>query len=314
MGLHVVVGKGPVGAAVGAELVRAGHRVRVLSRSGGTSTAEVEHRAVDATDTGALAAAAAGADALYNAVNPEYHRWATDWPPMAAAMLGAAERTGAVLVAMGNLYVHGRPTGPMTADTPLAATDTKGRVRAEVWTDMLAAHQAGRVRVTEARASDFVGPTVPAAHSHLVRQLAGLRDGKRAWVVGDPDVLHSWAYVPDVAATLAVLGTDERAWGRPWIVPSTPPRSQRQALTDLAAAMGARPARVAGMPWPVLSALGLVVPQMREIAAIRHQWDADFVVDGGETTAVLGIEPTRWDDVCRATVDGLGLAAVPATR
>ncbi len=130
MGLHVVVGKGPVGTATAQELVRAGHRVRVLSRSGGTSTADVEHRAVDAADAGALAAAAEGADALVNAVNPAYPRWATDWPPMAAAMLDAATRTGAVLVAMGNLYVHGRPTGPMTATTPLAATDTKGRVRA----------------------------------------------------------------------------------------------------------------------------------------------------------------------------------------
>jgi len=203
---------------------------------------------------------------------------------------------------MGNLYVHGRPTGPMTAHSPLAATDVKGRVRTRVWTDMAAAHEAGRVRVTEARASDFVGPTVPPAHSHLVRQLAGLRAGRRAWVVGDPDVLHSWAYLPDVGASMAVLGTDERAWGRPWIVPSTPARSQRRALTDLAAAMGARPARVSGIPWPVLTAMGLVVPQMREITAIRHQWDADFTVDGAETATVLGIEPTPWDEVCRVTV------------
>lgn len=301
MGLHVVVGKGEVGTAVAAQLVAAGHRVRVLSRSGGTSTADVEHRAVDAGDAGALTAAAAGADVVYNAVNPEYHRWATDWPPMAAALLTAAERTGAGLVAMGNLYVHGRPTGPMTATSPLAATDTKGRVRARVWADMLAAHEAGRVRVTEARASDFIGPTVPTTHSHVTRQLATLRRGRRAWVIGDPDAVHSWAYVPDVARVLAALGTGDRAWGRPWVVPSAAARSQRQVLTDLAAAMGARPARVSGLPWPVVSALGVVSPQMREIVAIRHQWDAAFVVDAAETTEVLGIAPTPWDDVCRAT-------------
>jgi nucleoside-diphosphate-sugar epimerase len=311
MALHVVVGKGPVGSATAEALVAAGHRVRVLSRSGGTSTDAVEHRAVDASDAAALATAAAGADALYNAVNPPYHRWATDWPPVAAALLGAAERSGAVLMAMGNLYGYGRPTGPMTAGTPLAATDTKGRVRARMWTDMLAAHEADRVRVAEARASDFVGPTVPPAQSHLVRQLEPLRAGRRAWVVGDPDVLHSWAYLPDVAATLVALATDERAWGRPWMVPSTPPRSQRQALTDLAAAMGARPARVSGLPWPLLRAAGLAVPQVREIVAIRHQWDADFVVDGSRTTEVLGIVPTPWDEVCRRTV---GESAAPALR
>ncbi|SSC22936.1 NAD(P)-binding domain-containing protein, partial [Klenkia terrae] len=305
VGLHVVVGKGPVGSAVAEELVRTGHRVRVLSRSGGTSSADVEHRAVDAADPQALAAASAGADALYNAVNPPYHRWATDWPPIATALLTAAERSGAVLVAMGNLYGYGRPTGPMTADSPLAATDVKGRVRAAMWAQMLAAHEAGRVRVAEARASDFVGPDIPAGQSYLVRNLPGVRAGKRVWVIGDPDVQHSWAYLPDVGATLAALGTDERAWGKAWVVPSTPSRSQRQALGDFAAAFGAPAPKVSQTPWPLLTALGAVVPFLREVVAIRHQWDADFVVDGTATTAVLGTGPTPWADVVARTAGAL---------
>jgi nucleoside-diphosphate-sugar epimerase len=269
MALHVVVGKGPVGTTTAEALVARGHEVRVLSRSGGRSTGALEHRQVDATDAEALTAATRGAAALYNAVNPAYHRWPTDWPPVAAALLAAAERTSAVLVTMGNLYVYGRPTGPMTPDSPLAATDTKGRVRLAMWEQARDAHRAGRIRMTEARAADFVGPQVPAGHSHLVRQLSALRKGRRAWVVGDPDAPRSWAYMDDVAETLATLGTDERAWGRAWHVPSTPARSQRQALVDLAAAMHAPEPRVSGIPWPVLSAVGLAVPMMREVVAIR---------------------------------------------
>src|SRR4051812_11232283 len=201
MALHVLVGKGPVGSTTAAELVARGHEVRILSRSGGVSTSDVEHRQVDATDADALTAATHGAAALYNAVNPAYHRWATDWPPVAAALLTAAERTGAVLVTMGNLYGYGRPSAPMTPGSPLAATDVKGRVRNRMWADALAAHEADRVRITEARAADFVGPQVPAGQSHLTRQLPALRAGRRAWVVGDPDAARSWAYLPDVAAT-----------------------------------------------------------------------------------------------------------------
>lgn len=307
MGLHVIVGKGPVGSTTAEELVGRGHRVRVLSRSGGVTSDAVEHRQVDAADADALARAADGADALYNAVNPAYHRWATDWPPVAAALLDAAERTGAVLVTMGNLYGYGRPTGPMTTDSPPAATDVKGRVRNRMWADALAAHEAGRVRVTEARAADFVGPQVPAAQSHLVRQLPALRAWRRAWVVGDPDVRRSWAYLPDVAAVLATLGTDERAWGRAWHVPTTEPRSQRQALTDLAAALPAPAPRVSGIPWTAVRAAGLAVPMMREVVAIRHQWDQDYVSDATATTAAFGLTATPWDEVVRATV-----AAVPA--
>jgi nucleoside-diphosphate-sugar epimerase len=313
MALHVIVGKGPVGTTTADLLAGRGHRVRVLSRSGGSSTETVEHRRVDATDADALAAAAHGAAALYNAVNPAYHRWVTDWPPVATALLTAAERTGAVLVTMSNLYVYGAPTGPMAPGSPLAATDRKGRVRIAMWREALAAHEAGRVRMTEARAADFVGPQVPAEHSHLVRQLPALRRGRRAWVVGDPDVLRSWAYLPDVAATLATLGTDERALGRAWHVPSAPPRSQRQALADLAAALSspahpARPVRVSRIPWSVLRGIGLVSPMMREIVDVRHQFDREYVIDASATTATFGLAPTPWDEVVAATA-----AAVPAT-
>jgi nucleoside-diphosphate-sugar epimerase len=307
MALHVVVGKGPVGSTTAEALVARGHQVRVLSRSGGRSTDTVEHRQVDAADVEGLSAATRGAAALYNAVNPAYHRWPTDWPPVADALLGAAERTGAVLVTMSNLYVYGRPDGPMTPHSPLAATDTKGRVRLRMWEQALAAHEADRVRMTEARAADFVGPQVPGDHSHLVRQLPALRKGRRAWVVGDPDAPRSWAYLPDVAGTLATLGTDERAWGRAWHVPSTEPRSQRQALSDLAAAMTAPAPKANGIPWSVLSAIGVGVPMMREVVDVRHQFDQPFVIDAAETTATFGLAATPWDEVVRATVAGAAL-------
>ena len=301
MALHVIVGKGPVGTTTAQLLAAQGHRVRVLSRSGGVSTDAVEHRRVDAADAAALTAAAGGAVALYNAVNPAYHRWSTDWPPVAAALLATAEHTGAVLVTMANLYVYGRPTGPMTPESPLAATDTKGRVRVAMWRDALAAHEAGRIRMTEARAGDFVGPQVPAAQSHLGRQLPALRRGRRAWVVGDPDAPRSWTYLPDVAATLAVLGTDERALGRAWHVPSNPPRSQRQALTELAAAMGRPPVPVSGIPWPVLTAVGVFSPMMREVVDVRHQFDQDYVLDATATTERFGLTATPWEQVLAAT-------------
>ena len=302
MARHVIVGKGAVGSALARTLVGRGEQVLVLSRSGGGSSAGVEHGRVDAADPGALAAAAAGAQALYNCVNPAYPRWPQDWPPMAQALLTAAERSGAVLVTMGNLYGYGPVDAPMTEQTPLAATGTKGRVRNAMWEQALAAHEAGRVRVTEARASDFVGPGV-VDQGHLgARVVRPVLRGKGVQCLGDPDVPHSWTSVPDVARTLAVLGADERAWGRAWHVPTAPAVTFREAVHGLCAAAGVPPVNVTRIPHLALRAAGLLSPLVRELEETRHQLVRPFVLDSTAAETTFGISPTPLEQTYADTV------------
>ena len=157
--MHVIFGAGPVGSGTARRLAAAGRQVRVVTRSG-SGPEGVERVAADAADPDAVAKVTAGADVVYNCVNPpSYDTWVKDWPPVAANLLAAAEDTGAVLVTMSNLYGYGPVDHPMREDDPLASTETKGRIRATMWADALAAHRAGRVRATEVRASDFFGPT-----------------------------------------------------------------------------------------------------------------------------------------------------------
>ena len=126
MAQHVILGKGPVGTTTARLLAGRGEDVRVISRSGGSSSAGVEHVALDGADATALTTASGGAGVIYNCANPAYSRWSTDWPPVAAALLQAAEASGAVLVTMGNLYGYGPVDAPMTEDTSLAAHGTRG--------------------------------------------------------------------------------------------------------------------------------------------------------------------------------------------
>jgi hypothetical protein len=94
---------------------------------------------------------------LINTAMPPNDRWPQEVPPLAAALLTASERTGAGYVTMGNTYGYGRVDGRFTEDLPMAPVSVKGTVRAERWLDALASHQAGRARVTEVRASTFLG-------------------------------------------------------------------------------------------------------------------------------------------------------------
>lgn len=313
MSLHVILGKGPVGSTLAQRLVDLGHDVRVLSRSGRASTDRVEHVALDAGDAAALSAAASGAVALYNCANPAYHRWVQDWPPVAAALLTAAERSGAVLVVMGNLYGYGPVDGPMTEDLPLAAPSTKGRVRAAMWEQALERHRAGALRVTEARASDFVGPQITDNGYLGARVVPAVLRGKGVQSIGSPDAPHSWTSVDDVADALVVLGQDERTWGRPWHVPTAPPVTFREAVHGLCAAAGVAPVGVTQVPHLVLRGLGLVNPRMRELEETRYQHVRPYVLDSGSFTRTFDLQPTPLAQTWAATVAGWrARAAAPA--
>lgn len=145
--------------------------------------------------------------ALYNCANPPYDRWLTDWPPLASSLLATAERTGAVLVSMATLYGYGPVTGPMTESTPLVgpAAHPKLRLRADMWRDVLAAHDAGRIRATEVRSSDFLQGTGIFSQALAKPLLAG----KRAIAPMPLDQPHTVTSVNDVAATLVTLAADE---------------------------------------------------------------------------------------------------------
>ncbi|MEV0002426.1 NAD-dependent epimerase/dehydratase family protein [Micromonospora sp. NPDC050980] len=303
MALHVIVGAGPVGTATARLLAERGERVRVVTRRGtGPEHPAVERIAADAGDVHRLAALTEGAVALHNCANPAYHRWATDWPPLAAALLTAAERSGAVLATVGNLYGYGPVDAPMTEATPLAATGTKGRVRNRMWSDALAAHHAGRARITEVRGSDYIGVGgTSLAMMVLPRVLAG----KPVFLPVDWDAPHTWTYVPDVARTLVAAATDPRAWGRAWHVPSPPAISMGELAARTAARGGAPAPRLTRMPYPLLWAAGAVNPFARELRETAHQFARPFVLDSSAATATLGVEPTPLDRIVDEIVTGL---------
>ncbi|QJW35876.1 NAD-dependent epimerase/dehydratase family protein [Cellulosimicrobium protaetiae] len=302
---HVVVGAGPVGRHVAAELATRGSHVTVVTRSGrDTGVAGVTHLALDASDADALTRVADGADVLYNCANPgDYTQWERVWPPLAAALLTAVERTGAVYAITGNLYPYGPVDGPMTEDLPDAATDHKGVLRARLWADALAAHRAGRARVVEVRSSDFVGPGV-GGNGHVSRVVPAALRGRAVTMIGRTDQPHTFTDVRDAARTLVAAAADPGAHGRTWHTPSNPPRTQRDALTDVLASVGHPPVRVRSLRGAGLAAAGLFSPLLRELRDLAYQWDRPYVLDDTAARTRFGIEPTPWDEVCRRTARG----------
>ncbi|GAA2649262.1 NAD-dependent epimerase/dehydratase family protein [Nonomuraea recticatena] len=301
MGKHIVVGAGQVGPHVARRLIAQGHEVVVVTRSG-SGPEEATRIAADVTDHARMIEVSKGADAIYNCVNPQYHRWLTDWPPMAASFMAAAEASGAVLVALGNLYPYGPVRGPMTEDLPLASTNPKAQVRAKMWNDMRAAHDAGRIRAVEIRGSDYFGPGTTDQSYLGDRFIVPLKAGKTVPLIWPADIPHSWTYLPDVAEALVVAAGDERAWGRPWHVPTTEPQTFRQLGERMAAILGRPAPKLMQLPWPLMRAIGLFNPMIGELRHTRYQFVAPYELDSSAFTATFGVKPTPLDQALRTTL------------
>lgn len=301
MALHVVVGAGPVGSATAELLLARGDRVRMVTRRG-TGVDGAEKVSADAGDAARMRELTDGAETIYNCANPPYHRWPVEWPPIAAALLGAAEHSGAVLATTSNLYGYGPVREPMTERTPLRATSVKGRVRAQMWCEALAAHEAGRIRAVEVRGSDYVGAGSKTVFSEFV--LPRVLAGRLARVPMDLDAPHTVTYVGDVARLLVTVANDERGWGRAWHVPSEPPHSMRWLATEAARLAGAPRARLRPAPYPVLWALGVFDRDAREVREVHYQFAAPFVMDSSDATATFGLSPAPVVDALREMLPG----------
>jgi nucleoside-diphosphate-sugar epimerase len=302
MSHHVVVGAGPVGSGIATTLAERGDRVTVLTRSGsGPSHALITRQTVDASNTDALIQACRGAATIFNCVNPPYHRWAEDWPPIHQALMTAAERSGTVLAMIDNLYGFGPGTTmPMTETTPMRATGKKGAVRARMATELLAAHAAGRLRATLARASDYYGPGVrdAALGERVVPRVIA---GEKVTLLGQLDIPHTSSYMPDVVRTMVTIAFDERAWGRPWHVPNAPAATQRRMVEAFATAAGTT-VRVSAVPKVALSAMGLFNPTMRELKETWYQFAEPWTVDSTVTEETFGLRATPVEEGAAATV------------
>ena len=300
--LHVVFGAGQVGRALVVCLAGQDKAVRVVSLHHPPALPEgVDLRVADVTDQEAAVDAAKGASVIYQCLNAPYTEWPKQFPPLQRGIMAAAERSDALLVTLENVYGYG-PTGgtPMTEESPLAATTIKGRARVAMTRELLAGSDAGRIRIAIGRASDFFGPGVTESTlgSHVFGKALA---GKKADFIGNPDLPHTYSYVPDVAKGLATLGADERAIGQVWHLPGPETVATRALMEMIASAVG-HPVGIRNVPRPVLSLLGLVNPLMKGLAEMSYEFEAPFVLDTAKYRSTFGGDVTPLHDAVAATV------------
>jgi nucleoside-diphosphate-sugar epimerase len=216
-------------------------------------------------------------------------------------VLAGAVSAGARLVVMENVYMYG-PTGgkPLTEDLPYVATTRKGRTRARMAEELLAAHRAGQVRVAIGRASDYFGPGARLS-AMGERVFYPALAGKPVRVLGDPDLPHTYSYVPDIGRGLVILGERDEALGQAWHLPSAETVSTRRFLEMVFAEAG-HPPHFQSTPKWLIQGLGLFNPNIRELVEMYYEFEEPFIVDHSKFERTFGHQATPLAEAIRATV------------
>ena len=302
----MVFGAGQVGRALSARLADMGsggpsgvaESAFGAGRERGVAGSRRERRRVAAAD------AAEGASVIYQCLNAPYTDWPERFPPLQRGVLSAAERNGALLVSLENLYGYG-PTGgkAMTEDLPLARDDGQGQNQGGDDAGAAdAAEAAGRVRIAIGRASDFFGAGITTGTTLGDRVFANAIAGKRADFIGNPDLPHTYSYVPDIAVGLATLGTEERAVGGVWHLPGPETVTTRQLFELLAGDVG-HPVGVRNLPKLAVRVFGVFNPLLRELVEMSYEFDESFVLDTTKYESAFGNTGTPLATAITATVD-----------
>ena len=297
----LMIGYGPVGRATVALLHARGTPVRVAQRSRPADLPDgVAFTRCDVLDAASVAAAVKGAPQVAVAIGFAYTGpvWERDWPVAMKNLLDACAAEGVRMVFLDNLYMYGPQTEPLVETMKLSDHGRKPAARAKI-TRMW--EQDGRVKVAALRAPDFYGPGVLLSHVGETG-LAAIAKGKAAMFVFNPDVLHDYAYVPDIGrAMVSLLDADDTDFDQVWHMPCAPTLSTRQIL-----ALGAKHAgvglRLTAVPSWLLPMIAPFVSFIRELYEMRFQWNRPYRVDASKWRARFWSDVTPFEEGVAATI------------
>jgi nucleoside-diphosphate-sugar epimerase len=279
---------GRLGYAAAEGFRKSGWKVTSLVRPGAGHRAPKGTDVVETIDRTVAVRAAEGTDIVLHALNSKYSDWHRFALPHAYSAIEAAETSGATLMFPGNVYNFGAGMPEMLDEsTPMAPTTRKGRLRVEIEQRMREASDRGMQAII-LRAGDFFG----SGHGSWF-DLVLTKDLGRGIVTypGPTDVVHEWAYVPDLVATMIRLAAIRDRLGKfeTFGFPG-------HAVTgrDLVAAIAKgmkNGVKVKRMQWWMIHALAPIVPLPREIAEIGYLWNVPHRISGDKLAAAIGEIP-----------------------
>lgn len=287
---HVVLGgTGVIGRETAAALSAEHLDVLSVSRSGSPSVAGNSY-AADLRDSAAVTEVLAEAEVAYLTVGVPYSlkAWRADWPVILKNTIDGCLASGTHLVYLDNVYAYGIPPQPMTESSPIQPCSRKGLVRASLLRMLDDAARERGLSYTVARSADFYGPGAATSVFNTF-VLDRIRAGKEPVWLFDARQPHSMTYTPDIGRALTVLGTDPRARGKTWHLPTAPALTGEQYM-ELASGSS----RSRTMSTTTMRVGALFNSAARESLEMAYQYTRPYLFDSFLFERTFGIAPTPY--------------------
>jgi nucleoside-diphosphate-sugar epimerase len=279
---------GRFGAAAAAAFRDAGWKVRGLVRPGRTGHVPRGVAPIEAVTRDEAIKAAEDCSIVVNALNPVITKWQQNALSLAYGAIAAAEENGATLMFPGSVWNFGRGMPPLIDEsTPMQPTTRKGAMRVEIEQRIREACDRG-MRAIILRSGDFFG-----AGRGSWLDLVVLKDlnHNRITYPGPLDVVHPWAYLPDLTTAFVRLATIRdrlepfEAFGFPGhTLTGQQLVSTIEQITDATF-------NVRRMSWWLLKTFGRVLAIGRELAELEYLWRVPHAISGDKLKAAIGEIP-----------------------
>jgi nucleoside-diphosphate-sugar epimerase len=314
----VIGAPGGVGGETALALLAQGWTVRALHRrpeeAARTSPdARIAWVKGDAMDAASVLAAAQGVDVIVHGANPPgYKNWKGLALPMLDSTIAAAKSVGARIVFPGTVYNFGAEVRPRVTETTEQKPRTrKGAIRVEMERRL----RDSGCPVLIVRAGDFFGARAKTNSWFSQGIVQPGRPLRRLMYPAKPDLAHQWAYLPDLARTIALLLERDSELETFAVYHFRGHWFERGIeIAETARRVAGVPnARIWPFPWFMVYLLAPFHETFREMVEMRYLWKERLELVDDKLVAFLGKVPhTPLDQALRETLEGLGCLPHPS--
>lgn len=300
------------------EVARAFHakgwQVVAITRNGKSEAlanlAGMEFAAADAMNRDEIIKATQGCDVIFNGLNPVYTEWADKCMPMAENVLAALKTHGALHLFPGNIYHFGSALPEvLTPSTPARPDHGKAQIRVQMEDLFANAAKTDDIQTINLRSGDFFGGDGTGSWFDL-GIISKLAKGKVLYP-GNPNIIHAWAYLPDVAKDFVSLAEKADTLSNyenfHFEGHNITGNQMHRAIEK---AMGAN-LKLGRLPAILFKVVGWFDPQMHEVSQVFYQWNTPHQMRDDQLSDVIGLSPKITLDVAvRDALIGQGHLAI----